>query len=149
AGKRHCGATSVWTHVSSLICFQFFLPKSKPIPTGTNDYSCPVICTTRQKGMNSCFKHSQNTSCGNFAVERLGSLEVEMLHQSRPGEISIEPMSALGQKQTYALQKAMSALPPIATAKADIGKTSCLLYPRKRTCAAQLGMSALGQYRTS
>src|SRR5262249_6584429 len=29
-------------------------------------------------------------------------------------------MSALGQKQTYALQKAMSALPPIATAKADM-----------------------------
>ncbi len=28
-------------------------------------------------------------------------------------------MSALGQKQTYAPQKAMSALPPIATAKAD------------------------------
>jgi hypothetical protein len=29
-------------------------------------------------------------------------------------------MSALGQKQTPALQKAMSALPPIATAKADM-----------------------------
>jgi hypothetical protein len=29
-------------------------------------------------------------------------------------------MSALGQKQTYALQQAMSALPPIATAKADM-----------------------------
>ena len=28
-------------------------------------------------------------------------------------------MSALGQKPTYALQQAMSALPPIATAKAD------------------------------
>jgi hypothetical protein len=27
-------------------------------------------------------------------------------------------MSALGHKQTYAVQKAMSALPPIATAKA-------------------------------
>ena len=30
-------------------------------------------------------------------------------------------MSALGQKQTLAAQKAMSALPPKATAKADIG----------------------------
>jgi hypothetical protein len=30
------------------------------------------------------------------------------------------PMSALGQKQTFAVQKAMSALPPIATAKADM-----------------------------
>ena len=29
-------------------------------------------------------------------------------------------MSALGQKQTFALQKAMSALLPIAPAKADI-----------------------------
>jgi hypothetical protein len=39
-------------------------------------------------------------------------------------------MSALGQKQTFAPQKAMSALPPIATAKADIqranrGDTAC------------------------
>src|SRR5215467_14663602 len=30
-------------------------------------------------------------------------------------------MSALGHKQTYAVHKCMSALPPIATAKADIG----------------------------
>src|SRR5215468_9824839 len=61
------------------------------------------------------------------------------------------PMSALGQKQTYAVQKTMSALPPIATAKADIRKRSCLLYPQERTCAVQLqlGMSALGQKRTS
>ena len=29
-------------------------------------------------------------------------------------------MSALGQKRTYAVQKGMSALPPIATAKADM-----------------------------
>src|SRR5262245_42179471 len=50
-------------------------------------------------------------------------------------------MSALGQKQTCALQNRMSALPPIATAKADFGKPSCLLYPQKRTCAVQLGMS--------
>src|SRR5262249_39947229 len=42
-------------------------------------------------------------------------------------------MSALGHKQTYAAQKGMSALPPIATAKADSGKQSCLLYPQKRT----------------
>src|SRR5262249_45397674 len=60
-----------------------------------------------------------------------------------------EAMSALGQKQTCALQKRKSALPPIATAKADIRKRSCLLYPRKRTCAAHKVMSALGQKRTS
>ena len=29
-------------------------------------------------------------------------------------------MSALGQKRTYAVHKVMSALPPIATAKADM-----------------------------
>jgi len=44
-------------------------------------------------------------------------------------------MSALGHKQTFALQNSMSALPPIATAKTDIRTTSCLLYPWKRTCA--------------
>ena len=38
-------------------------------------------------------------------------------------------MSALGQKQTYAAHKVMSALPPIATAKADFRTRSCLLYP--------------------
>ena len=36
-------------------------------------------------------------------------------------------MSALGQKQTYAVQQAMSALPPIATAKADICDAGCLI----------------------
>src|SRR5262249_42788391 len=46
-----------------------------------------------------------------------------------------QDMSALGQKQTYAAHKVMSALPPIATAKADSRKGSCLLHPRKRTCA--------------
>jgi hypothetical protein len=33
-----------------------------------------------------------------------------------------QPMSALGHKRTYAVQKGMSALPPIATAKADIAQ---------------------------
>src|SRR5262249_15711613 len=57
-------------------------------------------------------------------------------------------MSALGQKQTFALHRPMSALPPIATAKADSRKRSCPLYPQKRTCAVELEMSALGQKRT-
>src|SRR5512132_1872047 len=43
----------------------------------------------------------------------------------------------------------MSALPPIATAKADIRKRPCPLYPQERTCAVQLQMSAKGQKRTS
>jgi hypothetical protein len=53
-------------------------------------------------------------------------------------------MSALGQKQTFASQNGMSALPPIATAKADFRKRSCLLYPQKQTCAVQNIMSAKG-----
>jgi len=57
-------------------------------------------------------------------------------------------MSALGHKRTYAVQNGMSALPRIATAKAEFPQKSCLLYPRKRTCAAQRGMSAKGQKRT-
>jgi hypothetical protein len=36
-------------------------------------------------------------------------------------------MSALGQKRTFAAQNVMSALPPIATTKADFRKRSCLL----------------------
>jgi hypothetical protein len=36
----------------------------------------------------------------------------------------IAAMSALGHKRTYAVQQPMSALPPIATAKADIRKTA-------------------------
>src|SRR5262245_24126944 len=57
-------------------------------------------------------------------------------------------MSALGQKQTHAVQQRMSALPPIATTKADICKRSCLLCPQKRTCAVQTQMSAKGHNRT-
>src|SRR5215475_6466876 len=57
------------------------------------------------------------------------------------------PMSALGQKPTYAVQKVMSALALIATAKADFSNRSCVLYPQKRTYAAQQLISALGQKR--
>src|SRR5262245_61463279 len=48
-------------------------------------------------------------------------------------------------KSRHEVQNAMSALPPIATGKADIRKRSCPLYPRKRTCAVHQAMSALGQ----
>jgi hypothetical protein len=40
-------------------------------------------------------------------------------------------MSALGQKQTYALQQAMSALHPIATAKADLPQMVMFALPLK------------------
>jgi hypothetical protein len=46
--------------------------------------------------------------------------------------------AALGQKQTYALQQAMSA-------ESGFSQTAMSALPRKRTCAVQLGMSALGQ----
>jgi hypothetical protein len=68
-----------------------------------------------------------------------------MLHCGRPTLLQ----GALGHKQTCAPQKVMSALLPIATAKADSRKSRCPLYPQERTCAVQLAMSALGQKRTS
>ena len=57
-------------------------------------------------------------------------------------------MSALGHEQTYAVQQAMSALHPIATAKATSLKNPCPLYARKRTCALRKQMSAKCQKRT-
>ena len=46
-------------------------------------------------------------------------------------------MSALGQKQTLALQKEMSALPPIATAKADMPQmVMSALPPKADMCGA-------------
>ena len=52
-------------------------------------------------------------------------------------------MSALGQKRTYAVQRPMSALLSIATAKADPRKRPCPLYPRKRTCRQPIAKSAI------
>jgi hypothetical protein len=40
-------------------------------------------------------------------------------------------MSALGQKRTYAVQQRMSALPPIATAKADICRNGDVSGPER------------------
>ena len=57
-------------------------------------------------------------------------------------------MSALGQKQTCAAQKGMSASLLIATVEADSRKRSCPLHPRRRTCAKQKQMSASCQQRT-
>src|SRR5262249_30721477 len=67
----------------------------------------------------------------------------------KPTSKSAIGMSALGHRQTYAAHKLISALPPIATTKADSDKQSCPLYPRERTCAVHYAMSALGQKRTS
>src|SRR5262249_7571794 len=70
---------------------------------------------------------------------------------NRVGLWSLVKTSVLDQKRmcVCALQNVMSALPPIATAKADMRKWSCPLCPQKRTCALQLRMSAMGQKRTS
>jgi hypothetical protein len=56
--------------------------------------------------------------------------QVHLQPQTEP-----EPTSALGHKETFALQNVMSALPPIATAKADLRKNAISALPRKRTCA--------------
>jgi len=61
--------------------------------------------------------------------------------------IRVGVMSALGQKQTHAVQQPMSALPPIATAKADIRKRSCLLYPQEWTLDHANRMSGLDHER--
>ena len=46
-------------------------------------------------------------------------------------------MSALGQKQTCAMHQPMSALPPIATAKADMPQTlMSALHPKADMCGA-------------
>jgi hypothetical protein len=50
--------------------------------------------------------------------------------------IKRQAISALGQKQTCALQKAMSALPPKATAKADIANVMSALHPIADMCGA-------------
>src|SRR5262245_7721960 len=73
------------------------------------------------------------------------SVQVARLKGHPPREVGRCPLWV---RRTCAVQNLMSALPPIATAKADIGKQSCLLYPQERTCAARWLMSALGQKRT-
>jgi hypothetical protein len=46
-------------------------------------------------------------------------------------------MSALGQERTYAVQQVMSALPPIATAKADMPQmVMSALPPKADMCGA-------------
>ena len=54
------------------------------------------------------------------------------------------PMSALGQKRTCTAHKLMSALPPIATAKAKFRKRPCLLYPPKAGMCSALGHVCFG-----
>src|SRR5262249_14128638 len=54
---------------------------------------------------------------------------VKASYRPKLGVWKHRPMSAMGQKRTCAAQTGMSALAPIATAKADIGKPSGLLYP--------------------
>src|SRR5262249_27208425 len=46
------------------------------------------------------------------------------------------------------MQRNTAALLPIATAKADISRSSCLLCLQKGTCAVHLAMSAKGHKRT-
>ena len=65
-------------------------------------------------------------------------------------------MSALGQKQTYAAQQVMSALLPIATAKADIavptegGAFRLCPVPQTSTCSAiaMASSTSMPRYRT-
>jgi len=54
-------------------------------------------------------------------------------------------MSALGQKQTPALQKGMSALPLIATAKADMPQNVMSALPSKADMFGATGNVGYGQ----
>src|SRR4029077_12490509 len=67
-------------------------------------------------------------------VDRRGSrrpLRGPSLHQKRPEQ------SALGQKPTCALQNLMSALPPTATAKADMPQmVMSAFHPKADMCSA-------------
>jgi hypothetical protein len=53
-------------------------------------------------------------------------------------------MSALGQKQTYAVQNGMSALPPIATAKAKFPQTVMSALPLKADMCGALAHVRFG-----
>src|SRR5262245_44275706 len=53
-------------------------------------------------------------------------------------------MFALGHKRTYALQKIMSALPPIATAKADFPQTAMSALPPKADMCSALAHVCFG-----
>jgi hypothetical protein len=53
-------------------------------------------------------------------------------------------MSALGQKPTYALQQAMSALHPIATAKADMLQMAMSALPPKADMCGALAHVCFG-----
>jgi hypothetical protein len=48
-------------------------------------------------------------------------------------------------KSGHVRRKTYVRFTPDSAAKANFRKEPCLLCPRKRTCAVQLGMSALGQ----
>jgi hypothetical protein len=56
-------------------------------------------------------------------------------------------MSALGQKQTCAVQTVMSALPPIATAKADLAKHHVRFPPQSGHVQCNQGCPLCGTKR--
>ena len=64
-------------------------------------------------------------------------------------EIPCRAMSALGQKQIICAAKSDVRFTPNSDRESGFLQRSCPLCPRKRTCAVQLGMSALGHKRTS
>jgi hypothetical protein len=71
-----------------------------------------------------------------MTLKRSSSLHVRK-YQMANGPSGAGAMSALGQKPTCALQNLMSALPPIATAKADMPQTlMSALHPKADMCSA-------------
>jgi hypothetical protein len=54
-------------------------------------------------------------------------------------------MSALGHERTYAVQKGMSALPPIERKSGPPEKVMSALLPKADMCSARGYVSAMGQ----
>jgi hypothetical protein len=150
--RQRCRIEIVWLlHGTPPSLIQAGARQSQPpTPVGSaspSDVTLRCGKTSHKFNISPLNKCSAKSGCRQNLRRLLFSHSMSALGHKRTFR-SAPGMSALGQKQTSALQKGMSALPPIATAKADFRKRSCPLYPRKRTCAAQTVMSALGQKRT-
>jgi hypothetical protein len=100
------------------------------------------LCAACSSGCAMCSAAVVMTRCRSTCT-RIGSCPPALATSRLWTDLLSVSMSALGQKQTCAVQLGVSAL-----GQKQYRKRSCPLYPRKRTCAVQLGMSALGQKRT-
>src|SRR5262249_10687464 len=82
-------------------------------------------------------QHRRIRALRNFDPDAQGREIARKGHNRRVNrKMALPIMSALGQERTCALQKGMSALPPIATAKANLSQTAMSALPLKVDCGA-------------